>query len=337
LAKLEILIVRKELAEKRAEAKRIETLLKSEAKRWGVVKDELSQIRQTFADKRRTKIAGATNEPEFQAEDFIVDEDACVILSAQGWVKRVREVKDLSTTRVREGDSVLGATAGSTRAAVAFFSNQGSAYVSRITDIPQSTGYGDPVQKLFKLGDGEAMVALESFDPRVLEVPEASGEEPEEPFAVAITRQGLGFKFSLRAHRDPSTRAGRKFARLNDGDEIAFVAVLQSDDDVLVAVTSDGHALGVPASELALLAGPGKGTIVIKVPDGERVVGAFLAPSGKGEANVTTEKGKEHRVRAKDVVGSRASRGDALWKRDRPVKVLPPPIEIPNLKPTEEG
>jgi len=337
LAKLEILIVRKELAEKRAVAKRLEGLLKSDAKRWSLIRDELAAIRKSFGDKRRTKVAGATNEPEFQAEDFIVDEDACVILSAQGWVKRVREVKDLTTTRLREGDGVLGATAGSLRAAIAFFSSQGSAYVSRITEVPPSTGYGDPVQKLFKLADGERMIALESFDPRVLDVPEASGEEPEEPFAVAITRQGLGFKFSLRTHRDPSTRTGRKFARLNDGDEIAFVAVLRSDDDVLVAITSDGHALGVAASDLALLAGAGKGTIVIKVPDGERVVGAFLAPDGKGEAIVATEKGKEHRVRAKDVLGTRAARGDALWKRDRPVRVVREIPEIPNLKPTEEG
>jgi DNA gyrase subunit A len=337
LAKLEILVVRKELAEKRSEAKRLETLLKSEAKRRGLIQDELAKIRAQFADKRRTKIAGATNEPEFAAEDFIVDEDATVILSAQGWVKRVREVKDLSTTRLREGDLVLGATAGSTRAAIAFFSSQGSAYVSRITDVPASTGYGDPVQKFFKLADGERMIAIESFDPRVLEVPEPSGEEPEEPFAVAVTRQGLGFMFSLRAHRDPSTRSGRKFARLNEGDEIAFVAVVQNEDDIVCCVTSDGHVLGVAISELALLAGAGKGTMVIKVPEGERVIGAFLAPKGHSDVTVVTEKGKEHGIRVKSVIGARASRGEALFKRDKPVRLALPLPEIPNLKTTEEG
>src|SRR6185369_482990 len=122
----EILIVRQELGEKRGEAKKLETLLKSESKRWALVSDELKEIRAKYGDKRRTKVMGAVDEPEFQAEDFIVAEDANVILSSQGWVKRVREVKDLSTTRLREGDAVLAAVAGSTRASVAFFSNQGA-------------------------------------------------------------------------------------------------------------------------------------------------------------------------------------------------------------------
>ena len=134
-----------------------------EGKRWTLVKDELEEIKKKYADKRRTKVVGDVDEPEFGEEDFIVDEDANVVLSAQGWVKRVREVKDLSTTRLREGDSVLAVVAGSTRAAVAFFSNLGGCYVARIHDVPASTGYGDPVQKLFKLDDGERMVAMLSL------------------------------------------------------------------------------------------------------------------------------------------------------------------------------
>jgi DNA gyrase subunit A len=187
-----------------------ETLLKSPSKRWAVIREELTTIKASYADKRRTKVGVSAAEPEFQESDFIIDEDANVVLSTQGWVKRVKEVKDLSTTRLRDGDSVLAVTAGSTRASLAFFSNLGSCYVVRIADIPSSTGYGDPVQKLFKLADGEKMVAMLGFDARVLEVPEASGEEPEEPFAVAVTRGGLGLRFSLRPHGQPSTRAGRR-------------------------------------------------------------------------------------------------------------------------------
>ena len=96
---------------------------------------------------------------EFQAEDFIVDEEVTVILSRDGWVKRVREVKDLSATRLREGDAVLAALRGSTKDFLAIFSNLGSCYVSRIHDVPASTGYGEPVQKLFNFRDGERVVA----------------------------------------------------------------------------------------------------------------------------------------------------------------------------------
>ena len=117
-------------------------------------------------DKRRTLIESA-EEVAFTADDFIVEEDNVVIVSRDGWVKRQKEVRDLSTTRLREGDSVLAVLPGSTRATVVFFTNLGAAYTSRIIDVPASTGYGEPVQKLFKLRDGEKVIAAFSLDPRV--------------------------------------------------------------------------------------------------------------------------------------------------------------------------
>ncbi|HVY46935.1 MAG TPA: DNA topoisomerase IV subunit A, partial [Minicystis sp.] len=333
LAKLEILVVQKELAEKRAEAKRIEGLLKSPAKRWAVVKDELLDIKKKYADKRRTRLAASTDEPEFQAEDFIVAEDAHVVLSAQGWVKRLRELKDPSATRLRDGDAVLAAVAGSTRASVAFFSNLGGCYVCRIHDVPPSTGYGDPVQKLFKLADGERMIAMLSFDPRALDTPAPTegAAEPEPPFAIAVTRGGLGFRFSLRPHREPSTRAGRRFARLNEGDEVLAVMPTGADDAVVCAV-SDGHVLGVKVDEIAVLSGAGKGAMVIKVHEGERVVGAGLALAARDTVTIETEKGKTMDVTLQSVLGSRADRGSQLVKRDRFVRVVPPPVVAPSLE-----
>jgi DNA gyrase subunit A len=332
LAKLEILVVRKELAEKRAEAKKFEALLKSDAKRWTLVRDELTQIKAKYGDKRRTKVLGSIDEPEFQAEDFIVDEDANVILSAQGWVKRVREVKDLGTTRLREGDAVLAAVAGSTRAAVAFFSNLGATYVCRIHDVPQSTGYGDPVQKLFKLADGERMIAMLSFDPRALSVPEPAegAEEPEPPFALAVTRGGLGFRFSLRPHREPSTRAGRRFARLNEGDEVLAV-LTPGEQDSAACVASDGHVLAVLSGDIAALSGAGKGSMIMKVTDGERLVSAaLLGPDGR--LVIETEKGKLMPVTVDKISGARAGRGHQLVKRDRFARVVPDPVLVPSLE-----
>ncbi len=93
LARLEILIIREEADKKRTEAKRIKALLRSDAKLWALVKSELLELKKEYADKRRTKIAVA-EEAEFSAEDFIVDEDAIVIVSARGWVKRQGKVKD---------------------------------------------------------------------------------------------------------------------------------------------------------------------------------------------------------------------------------------------------
>jgi DNA gyrase subunit A len=333
LAKLEILLVESELKERRAAAKKLGTLLKSPQARWALVKDELAEIKKKYADKRRTKVVGSVDEPEFGEEDFIVAEDANVILSAQGWVKRVREIKDLSTTRLREGDSVLAVVAGSTRAAVAFFSNLGGCYVARIHDVPASTGYGDPVQKLFKLDDGERMVACLSFDPRALAVPPATegAEEPEPPFALAVTRAGFGFRFSLRPHRDPSTRAGRRFARPKEGDEVMAVMAVD-DNDAVVCAASDGHVLGVPVAEIPALAGAGKGAIVMDVDEGERLVGAAPALGAGDRVTIETEKGKPREVRLSEVLGHRANKGTAIAKRDRFTRVVPPPLVVPTLE-----
>src|SRR5262249_31368008 len=117
LARLEILAVREELEEKRRRARQITALLKDEDGRWKVVREEVESIQKTYADsrtdKRRTRIESDTGEPEYTADDFIVDEDNVVIVSRDGWVKRQKDVKDLGTTRLREGDSVLAAFAGS--------------------------------------------------------------------------------------------------------------------------------------------------------------------------------------------------------------------------------
>ncbi len=198
LARLEILVIRKELEEKRRRTRQINTLLKDEESRWDIVRVELEEIQKKYGDPRRTKISSDEGEAEYTAEDFIVDEDNVVLVSRDGWVKRQKEVKDVASTRVREGDAVMAALAGSTRSAVAFFSNFGVAYTSRITDIPASTGYGEPIQRFFKLKDGERIVAAFSLDPRVAGniTPKKEGAEPP-VHAIAVSSDGYSMRFSL--------------------------------------------------------------------------------------------------------------------------------------------
>ena len=156
LARLEILVIQNELADKRKRARQISALLKDED---GALEGRPRRDRRDPGaatrknDKRRTLIE-SEEDVAFTEDDFIVEEDNVVIVSRDGWVKRQKEVRDLSTTRLREGDSVLAVLPGSTRATVVFFTNLGAAYTSRIIDVPASTGYGEPVQKLFKLRDG---------------------------------------------------------------------------------------------------------------------------------------------------------------------------------------
>src|SRR5438477_7791245 len=204
LARLEILVIEKEAKEKRAEQRQLKGLLASDRLRWGVVRDEISEIQTAYGDKRRTRIGGAGSEElEYSEEAFIADEDAHVILTRDGWIKRVREMKDPSQTRLREGDEVLAVLAGSLRSNFVIFSNFGAAYVTRFNDVPASTGYGDPVQKFFKFDDQERIVGALSLDPRL----------PRPEKLVAVSRHGYGLRFALAPHLEVSTRAGRRYAK----------------------------------------------------------------------------------------------------------------------------
>jgi DNA gyrase subunit A len=343
LAKLEILMIRKEAEEKRSEAKGLRALLKSRAKLLGLVKSELKAVADEFADRRRTRIVAPDEEPEFSETDFIIDEDAYVIVTARGWVKRQQTVRDLASTRVKDGDRVLACLAGSTRASAAFFTNLGLCYVVRIADLPASTGYGDPLQKLFKFADGERVVGAASLDPRQLVIPDEEevfeDGTPCPPYGVAVTKGGLALRFPLFNHREPSTRSGRKYARLKEGDEVETVFVQTEDTEgYVLAATTDGHGIAVDIEELAVLSGPGRGTQLIKLAAGSEVLAARHVPSErKGSLVVKTEKGRRFELFAESLAATRASRGKAIVKRSRFAEVeyeLPP---VPDLPSPEES
>jgi DNA gyrase subunit A len=277
-------------------------------------------------------VLASVDEPSFQAEDFIIEEDAMLLLTEQGWVKRQREIRDVSTTRLREGDRVIDLAAGSTKSAVAFFSNQGSCYVCRMVDIPAATGYGNPVQTLFKLDDGEKLIRALCFDPRVLEVPEASEDaEPEPPLALAVTRQGQALRFSLRQHRDVSTKAGRRYARLAEGDQVLYVDVMKTGDYVAGA-TENGHALICRADEVAVLASAGKGVMLVKLEGNDVVVGARLLRTKSQELKLENEKGTVYEVSVRRYAAvSRGGKGHQLFKRGKLVGVVHDDPELPSL------
>jgi len=337
LARLEILVIRQELEDKRKRARQINALLKDEDSRWKLVRTELEEVSKTYGDKRRTAIASDSGEPEYSADDFIVEEDNVVIVSRDGWVKRQREVKDLSTTRLREGDSVLAAFAGSTRATCVFFSNFGGAYTCRIIDVPASTGYGEPIQRLFKLKDGEKVVAAMSLDPRAAGNITPKKEGAEAPVhGVAVSSDGFALRFGLEGLVEPSTRAGRRFARPTAGQEVLGVARLTG-GEVLIAATAEGRGILSKAAEVNYLSGPGKGVLLIKLGKEDRVLG-FIASSGDRDLlTVETTRGAEQTISTtKYEVTGRGGKGRELLQRGQFTRVIwpmpeaPPPLSASN-------
>jgi DNA gyrase subunit A len=330
LARLEILIIRTELEEKRKRARQIGGLLRDEESRWKLVRAELEEVSSKYGDKRRTTIASDSGEPEYSADDFIVEEDNVVIVSRDGWVKRQKEVKDLSTTRLREGDSVLAAFAGSTRASCVFFSNFGVAYSCRFIDVPASTGYGEPIQKQFKLKDGERIVAAMSLDPRVAGVITAKKEGDAAPVhAVAVSSDGYALRFNLDAFVEPSTRSGRRYARPSGAAEIVNVARL-SGGEVLIAASAEARGILCRADEVNFLSGPGKGVLLIKLAKGDRVLGAIASSGDRDLLTVETTRGAEQTIStAKYEITGRGGKGRELLQRGQFTRVVWPMPEAP--------
>ena len=338
LARLEILVIRTELAERRARLGVVEALLRDDAGRWAMVRGELEEVQRSYggkSDPRRTTFADGVQDVEYSADAFIVDEDNIVIVSSDGWVKRQKDVKDLSSTRLREGDRVLAAVAGSTRATVVFFTNAGTAYSCRVVDVPASTGYGEPIQRLFKFRDGERVLTALSLDPRAIGDIRPPGDGVPAPVhAVAVTSDGYSIRFNLDGFVDPSTRAGRRYARPSEGVDVVGVQAIAG-TETMIAVTREARAMLCPVDEINLLAGPGKGVILIKIdPAADRVLG-FLASRGDRDLlTVETSRGALQTVSsAKYEVTGRGGRGRELLQRGQFTRVETPAAEAPALLP----
>ena len=352
LSRPEIQKMLDELRDKLRQAKDLKALLASRKRLWDVVKKELEEVAKTFGDKRRTKIGRKqTEEIEFDPDAFRVKEDAVITISTDGWIRRVGIIKDLSKARVREGDSLMAILGGSTLDPIVFFSNYGSAYTIRIGDIPPArSGFGDPVQKLFKFKDGERIIGGWSFDPRMqLGVPQSTPsssnggqlalfdkkgktQTPTSLEALAVTTSGMGLRFGLSTLKEPSTRLGRKFCKLKEGEEVLGLEVITGalKQTVVAIASTKGRALLCKAEEVAQLAGPGRGVIVMKLEPKDTIVGFTLLSNKDAQLVLIKEGGGILPVslRKYQVVG-RGGKGHAIVKRGRLTGMEPAELTIP--------
>ena len=340
LARLEINLIKDELAERNLRAKEIRRLLdEGEATgRWGIVRAEIEQLVKTYGKlpehRRRTRIEAAdANAVEYTAEDFIVAEDNHVLVTADGWVKRQKEINP-ETTRLREGDRILALVAGSTRATVVFLTNFGTAYTARIIDVPATTGYGEPIQKLFKLKDGERVIAALSTDERVLPpkltaVDDSKIDAAPKRHGLAVTSDGFAMRFGLDAYREVSTKAGRRYVRTADGAEVTLATVVTGAETV-IAASAGRRVLLCKVDDVNFLSGPGKGVTLIKLSDDDKLVAAIVAESDRDTLTVKTSMGGEQRLNtARYKVTGRGGSGHEFVSRGQIVEVVQDPVAAP--------
>jgi len=345
LARLEVNLVNDELREKSKRAKEIKKLLEDDTSdtnrsgRWGIVRKELEEILDEHGKspvaKRRTVIETPEEEVQYAEEDFIVEEDCHVLVTADGWIKRQKEIKEPSKSRIREGDSVLACVGGSTRATLGFFSSTGTCYTARFIDIPASTGHGEPIQKLFKLKDGERIVAVISFDSRTLAG--SIQEDPKKPdrcpvvHGFAATSDGFALRFGLDKFDEPSTRSGRRYARVSDGHAVVGLVAMHG-SEIILAITAHCHAVVCPADEINYLSGPGKGVTLVKVGKDDRLLGFKASTGDRDLLLVETNRGAQKTVStAKYRTTARGGRGTEIQKNGRIARIVPEPIVAPVL------
>ncbi|MAQ94267.1 DNA topoisomerase [Rubrivirga sp. SAORIC476] len=347
LAQMEIDAILKELAEKEARAAEIRALLADEDGRWRIVRSELRDMKKRFADERRTHIEGPDAVVEYAAEDYIIKEDVYVIVTKDGWVKRQRSYTDLDAIRVREGDRVLYALAASTRDTIGFFSSAGRCYTIRVDDLPQTTGYGDPVQKYFDFADRETVVGVASFDARVMPVgvPEVGGVPQPElfsgdgappaedvtvgPYAVAVSSDGLAVRLEVESFLDPSNKNGRVMMRLAQGQRVVNAEVASGSENVCLA-SRQGRALIFPVPQIPVFKSAAKGVIAMRL-DGkdDRVLGMALSDAARRGLEVETSRGRTEIVRTtKFEVTNRGNKGTTIISKGTLKAATPDPVEL---------
>ncbi len=345
IAQLEIKKILDELEEKTTEAERLEGILRSETKLWGVVKTEMNELAEKFGDRRRTRMGSSEDAPEFDEEAYIARENTNVVLTRDGWIKRVGRLASVEGTRVREGDEVIAVVPGSTLDHVIFLADDGTAYTMRMNEVPASSGYGEPIAKFFRLADNVKVLTAVTTDPRftpsTADIPVGQQDTPTRmsavrsaagelspPYLFVVTAQGQALRTPLAPFRVESTKVGRRFVRLNEGDKVVLVAVPKEEQTVYLA-SANGRVIHFPIEEVNALSGVGKGVIGIKLDDGDVCLGGALMGGRFDKFVLETSGGKTMEFgRMKYEVTVRGGKGHEAVKRTTFVRVVPPPIEL---------
>lgn len=325
LGKTDIEAIRGEYQDKQMQVEVIQGMLASPRRLWNLVKKELREVRGKFPEARRTAVVEeGVADYVVNVEDLIVEEEAVVVLSRDGWIRRVSSNTDLSKLKLRTDDAVQTVLRGSSKGTVVLFSNLGVAYTTRIHDLQvQPRGFGDPVQKLFSFNDGERVVAALYLGNGKLEKIRSSDPEaaPELHMLVA-TSDGRGFRLSLDSYAEPSTRAGRRYARPGEGEEVVCVNETAG-TECLLCVSRNGRVLLCPVEEVNYLTGAAKGVTLIKLESGDRLLAAHVC-NGDADGLVVqrADGGKEMSLTAGgQTLVSRGGKGHPLIKRGQLVVV----------------
>ncbi len=330
ISSLEIEQIRAELKEKRAEAKRIRGILASEKKLWGVVETELQEIADNYGDRRRTQLGSEEEVVEFDAATYIVKENTNVVLTRDGWIKRVGKLSTIDKIRVREGDEVQAVLPASTLDTVVFLASDGVAYTLPVTEIPPTTGHGEPLSKHVRLADGASIVAAITTDERFTDVDyEIKGEPTYWPYILVVTAHGQVMRISLSPYRTASTKAGRKYARLRKGDRVVHAELVVEEQTTMFLASRNARVIHFAIDEVPVLGNAGLGVKGIKLESGDEVLGAKLLARPSDTLHAVNDNGTRLAFgQQKYRVTSRGGKGVETSTRNKFDAIENDPVEI---------
>jgi len=305
LARLEEMKIRGEQDELAKERDKIQSILESKAKLKKQVKDELLADAKKFGDARRSPLVQREAAQAISETELVPSEPVTVVLSKKGWIRSAKgHDVEAAALSYRDGDGLLQAVRGRSTQQVAFLDSTGRSYSTLAHTLPSARGNGDPLSGRFSPPAGASFVGL-------------AAAENEARYVLASS-WGYGFvtKFENFTGRN---KAGKALINADDAaDILAPVPVTDAKTDWIVSITSAGHLLAFPITELPEL-DKGKGNKLIQIPpaklkSGEEKVIALASVRNGGE--LTVYSGKQKLVLSwRDLQayeGTRASRGNLL-------------------------
>lgn len=328
ISELEIDRIMEELQEKRAEAKRLRILLGSKKKLWKLVSNELQELGEQYGNRRRTAIGSSEEIAEFDPQAYIVKENTNVVVTRDGWIKRVGRVQSIEKLRVREGDAVIDVLPASTLDQIVFLATDGTVYTLPVQQIPASTGYGEPISKYAKLKDGVQIISAITTDARFTPADDPPNGESPTPYLLVATEFGQVLAISFSTFRHPSTKSGRKYCRLASGDQVIFAQLIGEHETMFLA-TKNARVVHFALHDVPLLAGPGRGVKGIRLEKNDQVIGAVLLGRPSDCLRVVNTNGKQLTFgQAKYGVAGRGGKGHKTSQRTGFQEILRPEIEL---------
>ena len=283
----------------------LNSILASEEKLLGVIKDELIEIKNKYSDERRSKIEKVVN--EIDIEDLIQEEEVVITLTNSGYIKRIpsdtyssqrRGGKGIQAMTTKEDDFVEHIMITSTHSDVLFFTNRGRVYKLRAYEIPEAGRQAKGTNII-------NLIAIEQDEKIQTVLTVADGKK--EGFLFMGTKQGIVKKTHISEFKN-LRKNGLIAISLKDGDELLKVKNTYGDANIIV-VTQNGYAVRFNEQNVRAMGRTASGVKAINLKDDDIAVCMDIAVDDE-ELLVISENGfgkrtpiKEYKVQNSGGVG----------------------------------